>query len=189
MKIMCLSGRIHFFLTLIAVTVLCFLGCSGDGKKPDQQKGHKLAKKASSIDNFLSYTDALTKLPLSKFDSLGIVPTNKAFADKLPISIYKGEAIGHDSIIVHPYKNSEVANIKAAIRLLVAQSITDSLTIGDFTRYFGDIKKEKPLIGNTETPLPVEITVDANTALKLTFNSNKKLALAHVTMVEVLKYR
>jgi len=189
MKMMRLPVRLYAFLVLTAAIVWCFSGCSGGDQKPDQQKGRKLAKNASSTDNFLSYTDALTKLPLSKFDSLGIVPTNKAFADKLPISIYKGEAIGHDSIIVHPYKNGKVANIKGAIRLLVAQSITDSLTIGDFTRYFGDIKKEKPLIGNTEAPLPVEITVDANTALKLTFNSNKKLALAHVTMVEVLKYR
>ncbi|WP_412465789.1 hypothetical protein [Pedobacter sp. KLB.chiD] len=189
MKMMRLSVRLYVFFVFTAVLVWCFAGCSGGDQKPDQQKGHQLAKKASTTDNFLSYTAALTKLPLSKFDNLGIVSTNKAFADKLPISIYKGEAIGHDSIIVHPYKIGEVAHIKAAIRLLVAQSITDSLTIGDFTRYFGDIKKEKPLIGNTETPLPVEITVDANTALKLTFNNNKKLALAHVTMVEILKYR
>jgi hypothetical protein len=185
MKIMRLSGRLYLCHALIAAIVWCFSGCSGGDKKPDQQK----AEKASIAHSFLSYTDALTKLSLSKFDSLGIVPINKAFSDKLPISMYKGEAIGHDSIIVHPYKNNEIATIKAGIRLLVSMSITDSLTIGDFIRYFGDIKKEKPMIGNTEQPRPVEITVDANTALKLTFKDNKKLELAHVTMVEVLKYR
>lgn len=184
-----LSGRLHMFLTLIAATILCFSGCSGNGKKPDEENGPMLAEKASINDSFLSYTDSLTKLPLSKLNDLGIVAINKAFANKLPIGLYSSKAIGHDSIIVYPYKNNDIATVRAGIRLLVPQSITDSLTIGDFTRYFGDIRKEKPMIGVTEQPLPVQININANTALKLTFNNNQKLDLAHVTMVEVLKYR
>lgn len=184
-----LSGHLYMFHALIAATILCFSGCSGNGKQLNEKNGHIFAEKVSVKDSFLSYTDSLTKLPLSKINDQGIVPVNKAFANKLPISLYKGEAIGHDSIIVKPYKNNDIATIKAGIRLLVPQLIADSLTIGDFTRYFGDIKKEKPMIGTTELPLPVEININASTVLKLTLNNYKKLELAHVTMVEVLKYR
>jgi len=188
MKIMRLSGHLHMFL-LITTTGFCFLGCSGGAKQPDEKNVHQLLTKASITDSFLAYTDSLTKLPLSKLNDTGIVPISKVFADKLPIIIYKGKEISNDSIIVQPYQNKDIATISAGIRLLVPRSITDSLTIGDFTRHFGNIKSEKPMIGITELPLPVEISVDTNTALKLTFNSNKKLELAHVTMVEVLKYR
>lgn len=184
-----LSGRIYFFLVLIAATVLYFSGCSGADKQPDEKNGHILAEKVSITNSFLSYTDSLTRLSLSQLNRLGIVPINKRFAGQLPLSIYEGKAIGQDSIIVQPYKNNDMASVQAGIRLLVPKSITDSLTIGDFTRYFGDIKKERPMIGTTEQPLPIEISINASTALKLTFNNSEKLELAHVTMVEVLKYR
>lgn len=183
-----LSGCLHMFLALIVAITLCFSGCR-DRKQAEEKNVNLLMQKKSIVASFLSYTNALTKLPLSKPNDQALVPINKAFADKLPITTYKGKAIADDSIVVHVYKNNDIATISAGIRLLVPESITDSLTIGDFTRYFGSVKKEKPMIGITEQPLPVEISIDANTALKLTFNSNEKLELAHVTMVEVLKYR
>ena len=177
-----------FFVLLYAVSA-CFVGCNVDNKQ-DKPNNNKIAEKASVTGLFLSYTDSVAKLPLNRFNETGIILLNKSFADELPLSIYKGKQTNNDqNIIIQPYQNNDTATIIGGIILLVPKSITDSLHIGDFTRHFRDLKKEKPMIGVTEQPRPVQINVDANTAIKLTFNDNEKLALAHVTMVEVLKYR
>ncbi|KRT15641.1 hypothetical protein ASU31_13330 [Pedobacter ginsenosidimutans] len=189
MQIMRSYFRFNMLLVLLYAVAACFVGCNGNSKQ-DSKPNNKIAEKASVTDLFLSYTDSVAKLPLNRFNEAGIVSLNKSFADKLPLSIYKGKQTNNDkNIIVQPYQNNNTATIIAGIILLVPKSITDSLHIGDFARHFGDIKKEKPMIGVTEQPRPVQINVNANTVIKLTFNDNEKLALAHVTMVEVLKYR
>jgi len=190
MKIMRSYFRFNMFLVLLYAVSACFVGCNGNNKQDSKPNNNKIAEKVNVTDLFLSYTDSVAKLPLNRFNEAGIVSLNKLFADKLPLSIYQGKQTNNDkNIIVQPFQNNDTATIIAGIILLVPKSITDSLHIGDFTRHFGDLKKEKPMIGVTELPRPVQININANTVIKLTFNNNEKLALAHVTMVEVLKYR
>jgi len=190
MQIMRSYFRFNMFFVLLYIVSACFVGCKGDGKQDSKPNDNKITEKVSVTDLFLSYTDSVAKLPLTRFNEAGIISLNKTFAAKLPLTIYNGKKYSDDkSIIVQPYQNNDTAAISAGIILLVPKSITDSLRIGDFTRHFGDVNKEKPMIGVTEQPRPVQINVNANTAIKLTFNDNEKLALAHVTMVEVLKYR
>jgi len=182
--------RFNMFFVLLYAVSACFVGCNGDSKQDSRPGNNKIAEKVNVTDLFLSYTDSVAKLPLNKFNEAGILSLSKSFTDELPLSIYKGKQTNNDkNIIVQPYRNSDTATIIGGIIILLPKSITDSLHIGDFTRHFGDLKKEKPMIGVTELPRPVQINVNANTVIKLTFNNNEKLALAHVTMVEVLKYR
>jgi len=190
MQIMRSYFRFNIFFVLLFTVSACFVGCNGDSKQDSKPKNDKIAEKVNVTDLFISYTDSVAKLPLNRFNETGIVLLNKSFAGKLPLSIYQGKQINNDqNIIVQPFQNNDTASLIAGIVLLVPKSITDSLRIGDFTRHFGGIKIEKPMIGVTEQPRPVQINVNANTVIKLTFNDNEKLALAHVTMVEVLKYR
>ncbi|GGH19066.1 hypothetical protein GCM10007422_43660 [Pedobacter zeae] len=182
--------RFNVFFVLLYAVSTCFAGCNGNGKEENKPGNNKATAKANVTDLFLSYTDSAAKLPLDRFNEAGITSLNKTFAGKLPLTIYDGKEHRDDkSIVIQPYKNNDIATISAGMILLVPKSITESLRIGDFTRHFGEIKKEKPLIGITEQPLPVEISIDAHTSLKLTFNNNEKLDQAHVTMVEILKYR
>ncbi|MGN8058236.1 hypothetical protein ACTJKN_18285 [Pedobacter sp. 22163] len=182
--------RFNIFFVLLFTVSACFVGCNGDNKQGSKPNNDKIAEKVNVTNLFISYTDSVAKLPLNRFNETGIISLNKSFAGKLPLSIYQGKQTNNDkNIIVQPYQNNDTATIIAGIILLVPKSITDSLRIGDFTRHFGGIKIEKPMIGVTEQPRPVQINVNANTVIKLTFNDNEKLTLAHVTMVEVLKYR
>ena len=72
------------------------------------------------------------------------------------------------------------------IIFLIPETITDSLVVANFTEYFGHIKIEKPLIGITAQPLPVNIRVSSHRKIKLTFKNNENRDQAGVTMVEVL---
>lgn len=185
MQIMRSSFRYNIFFVLLYLVGICFAGCNEDSKPVN----NRITEKVSVTDLFLSYTDSVAKLPLNSFNKAGIVSLNKIFADKLPLTIYNGKQESDDkNIIVQPYQNNNTAAISAGMILLVPKSITDSLHVGDFTHHFGNIKKEES-IAVTEQPLPVEINIDAHTSIKLTFNNNEKLDRAHVTMVEVLKYR
>jgi len=190
MQIMYSYFRFNMFFVLLCAVSACFAGCKGGSKQTSKPNNNKVTGKVNVNDLFLTYTDSVSKLPLNRFNEAGILLLNKSFTAKLPLSIYKGEQTNNDqNIIVQPYQNNDTATITAGIILLVPKSITDSLYVGDFTRHFGDLKKEKPMIGVTEQPRPVQIDVNANTVIRLTFNDNEKLALAHVTMVEVLRYR
>lgn len=170
-----------------------FSGCSGDHEQ-HQKKEDKLQvandHKMSNSHLFLTYVDAVAKLPLQDFNEVNIQSINKKFSNQLPLVMYDPSKDDNgQSIVVQIYKNKGAANkIKSGAILLVPKHITDSLHIADFTRYFGNIKKEKPLIGITEQPLPVQITISASTAIKLTFNDHEKIEQAKVIMVEVLKY-
>ncbi len=182
--------RFNVFFVLLYIVSACFSGCNRDSRQHSEPNNNKVTAKTNVPDLFLSYTDSVAKLPLNRFNEAGIQSLNKAFAGKLPLSMYNGKQNNDDkSIVIQPYHNKDVSTIGAGIILLVPKSITDSLYIGDFTRHFGNIQQEKPMIGVTEQPRPVEIKLNANTSIRLTFNDNEKLALAHVTMVEVLKYR
>lgn len=192
MKIMRSSFLFNISFLLIGSASLCLWGCNGNVNQDSNNVGkNKVAAQKGVTNLFLSYTDSLIKLPLASFNEEGILSLNKRFEGNLPLIIYNGKK-GDDgkSIVIQPYQNKGTAtNITAGIILLLPKHIADSLHIGDFTRYFGNIKEEQPAIGVTEQPLPVEINVNGNTSLKLTFNNNKKLHLAQVTTVEVLKYR
>lgn len=192
MKIMRSSFLFNISFVLICSASLCFCGCNGNVNQDSNNVGkNKVAAQKGVTNLFLSYTDSLIKLPLASFNEEGILSLNKRFEGNLPLIIYNGKKGGdRKSIVIQPYQNNGTAtNITAGIILLLPKHIADSLHIGDFTRYFGNIKEEKPAIGVTEQPLPVEINVNGNTSLKLTFNNNEKLHLAQVTTVEVLKYR
>jgi len=173
-----------------ALILICCLSCNEDRTK--NKNVRPADKKSENVTRlFLNYTDSVTKFPLSKLNEAGIISLNRKFAGKLPLAIYNGEQYHDDqNIIIQPYKNNGTeSTVKAGVILLVPKFLTDSLLIGDFTRHFGNIEEEKQTIGTTEQPLPVKINVDANTAIKLTFNPGEKLELAHVIMVEVLKYK
>ncbi|GAA4210861.1 hypothetical protein GCM10022289_38910 [Pedobacter jeongneungensis] len=173
-----------------ALILICCLSCNEDRTK---NKNVLLANKKSESTTrlFLNYTDSVTKLPLAKLNEAGIISLNRKFTGKLPLAIYNGEQQhNNQNVIVQPYQNNGTENmVKAGVILLVPKFLTDSLLIDDFTHHFGNIEEEKQTIGTTEQPLPVKINVDANTAMKLTFNPGEKLELAHVIMVEVLKYK
>ncbi|QDW26110.1 hypothetical protein [Pedobacter sp. KBS0701] len=173
--------------------MLCFLSCNENRVQQDQKDDKSLKTVHQEKDSkhlFLTYIDSVSKIPLSKLSETGLISLNKAFSGKLPLAIHKSAEDNADkNIIAQVYKNKDTINkIKAGVIFLVPKSITDSLYIGDFTRYFGSLKKEKPTIGVTEQPLPVQINVSTSTSIKLTFNNNEKLDQARVIMVEVLKY-
>ncbi|KQM67159.1 hypothetical protein ASE74_06745 [Pedobacter sp. Leaf216] len=181
--------RFNILFVLLYALSACFVGCNGDHKQ-HKTNNNQIAGKITVTDLFLSYTDSVAKIPLNRFNESNIISLNKSFANKLPLSIYKGEQNKNaQNIIVQSYQNNNASHIGAGAILLLPKFISDSLRVGDFTRHFGNIKKEKPTIGVTEQPLPVEINLNAYTSIKLTFNNNEKLELAQVTMVEVLKYR
>ncbi|WP_025145658.1 hypothetical protein [Pedobacter jeongneungensis] len=192
MKKMSLSSRFKLPVIICVLIFICCLSCTEDRTKNKKDNVSIIDKKSAGVSQlFLDYTDSVTKLPSAKLNEAGITSLNRAFSGKLPLAIYNGKQYNNDkNIVVQSYKNNDTKSIiKSGVILLVPKFITDSLRIRDFTRHFGNIKEEKQMIGTTEQPLPVQINVDANTAMKLTFNPGEKLELAHVIMVEVLKYK
>ncbi|MFW0717152.1 hypothetical protein [Pedobacter sp. N23S346] len=182
---------LHIFFLIFLLG--SFSGCNGD-HAPFQKKEYMLQvandKKMSDAHLFLTYIDSVAKLPLTKFSEANLIILNKKFSEYLPLVMHNlSKDDNGKNIVIQLYHKSDSTNtIQAGAIFLVPKHITDSLHIADFTRYFGSIKKEKPLIGITEQPLPVQITISASTAIKLTFNDHEKIEQSKVIMVEVLKY-
>jgi len=186
-------SKVKVLSVIFCAIMLCFFSCNGNRAQHKQQEDQfqkTVHQDADSIHLFLTYIDSVSKIPLSKFNEASLISLNKTFSGKLPLVLYNdGKHNDDNKIIAQVYKNKDTANkIKAGVIFLVPKSITNALHIADFTRYFGSLKKEKPMIGVTEQPLPVQIDVSASTSVKLTFNNNEKLDQALVIMVEVLKY-
>jgi hypothetical protein len=184
--------KVKVLSAIFCAIVLCFFSCNGNRAqhKQKEDKFQKNVHQTDSIQLFLTYIDSVSKIPLSKFSEASLISLNKKFSGKLPLVMYNSGKRDEDkNIIAQLYKNKDTINvIKAGAIFLLPKSVTDPLHIADFTRYFGSLKKEKPMIGVTEQPLPVQINVSASTSIKLTFNNNEKLDQARVIMVEVLKY-
>ncbi|WP_307450105.1 MULTISPECIES: hypothetical protein [unclassified Chryseobacterium] len=140
---------------------------------------------------FLTYLDSLVKLPAAEFNEAAMMSVHKKYAIELPLVIYDpAKEQNRQDIIIQYYKNNNTSNeVETGIILLIPETITDSLVVGDFTRYFGPITDEQPLIGITEQPRPVRIRVSPDRTIKLTFENNRNRDQAGVTRVEILNYR
>lgn len=179
------------FLFVLVIGV--FAGCNSD-QASSVKKEEKLLKakagKMSETQLFLNYIDSVTKLPLKDFNEDKVQGLNQKFADQLPLVMYDASKEPVESIVVQLYRNKAATDtVKSGAVILVPRHLTDSLRVADFTGYFGKLKKEKPLIGITAQPLPVQIDLFSGTALQLTFNDHEKPEQAHVITVEILKYK
>lgn len=186
------SDRIYYIV--FAFLLSCFLNCNGDHAQSRKNRSvipQAQKMKANQAEVFLTYIDCVLKLPDTKFNEAGIRSLNKSFLNKLPLMIHDPTKEDNGkNIIIQYYKNNEgYDKIGSEIILLIPETITDSLTVADFTGCFGSIKNEKPLIGVTAQPLPVHIQVSPDRAVKLTFKNNENRDQAVVTTVEVLNYR
>lgn len=169
-----------------------FISCNNakqEQKVVNQSKAFG-TQQVSRVQMFMSYIDEIAKLPLTDFDQSHIEALNQAAPASLQLVVFAGEQANEASIIMQPYRNNDTANpIKAGAIFLLPKSLSDSARVTDFTRRFGELKKEDAAIAATGQPLPVNLKVDEATALKLTINHNKQLSLANVITVEVLKYK
>lgn len=187
--------RIIFNLKVFfaAIMLTAFISC-GNGKQDQKQANQAVAsvnQQISRIQMFINYIDAIAKLPLANFDQSHILALNQAAPAPLQLVVFaEGQADEANSIIMQPYRNNDAANpVKAGAIFLLPKSLSDSARVADFTRHFGEPKKEDGAIAVTEQPLPVHLRIDEGTVLKLTFNNSEKLSLANVIAVEVLKYK
>ncbi len=182
--------RKSIYLTLPAFILGAFLSCSGDHAQNRKNKSvlpEVKEMKAGRPKVFLAYIDSVAKLPDTKFNEAGIRSLNKKFLHTLPLVIYDSlkEEKAQD-IVMQYYRNKETnPTIHSEMIFLVPESMTDSLTVGDFMGYFGSIRKEIPLIGVTAQPLPVYIDVSPGRSIQLTFNNNEKQDKAGVIEVVV----
>ncbi|MFY1046672.1 hypothetical protein [Chryseobacterium sp. GP-SGM7] len=137
------------------------------------------------------YIDSVVELPDTKFNEAGVRFLNKKFSSELPLVMHDSiKEENSKDIFIQYYKNKATyLEVKSGIIFLIPEALTDSLVITDFTNYFGPITNEKPLIGITEQPRPIHLTVSSDRAIKLTFKNNENHDQAGVTTVEVLNFR
>lgn len=123
----------------------CFLSCNGDHV---QSQGNRTAHpevkeiKSSRAQIFLAYLDALVKLPDAKFSEAEFRSINKKYASQLPLVMYDStQEQSRQDIVIHYYKNNQLGPVmESGIRFLVPETLTDSLVVSDFTRYFGNVE-------------------------------------------------
>ncbi|WP_294280690.1 hypothetical protein [uncultured Chryseobacterium sp.] len=168
----------------------CFLSCNGDhGQSQRNRTAHPEVKeiKSSQAKIFLAYLDELVKLPDATFNEAELRSINKKYASQLPLVMYDStQEQSRQDILIHYYTNNQLGPVmESGIRFLMPETLTDSLVVSDFTRYFGNTEDEEPLIGITEQPLPVHIKVSSDREMKLTFKNNVSKEQAGVTMVEI----
>lgn len=138
---------------------------------------------------FLAYIDSVTRVPLKKFNETSLIAFDDKFSNRLPLTMHDPSRVDNGkNILMQVYRHDNaIDSIQAGAIFLLPKVISEALSVEDFTRYFGKIKAEKPLIGVTAQPLPVQIDVFPGTSLKLTYNDHANLAEAKVVTVEVLK--
>jgi len=179
---------------LSAFIFSCFLSCNGDHTQRQRNRTAEAEVKeikSSRAQIFLAYLDALVKLPDAKFSEAELRSINKKYASQLPLVMYDStQEQSRQDIVIHYYKNNQLGPVmESGIRFLVPETLTDSLVVSDFTRHFGSVTDEKPLIGITKQPLPVHIQVSSDREMKLTRKNNVNKEQAGVTMVDIFNYR
>ncbi|MDR6515819.1 hypothetical protein [Chryseobacterium camelliae] len=179
---------------LSAFIFSCFLSCNGDHTQRQRNRTAEAEVKeikSSRAQIFLAYLDALVKLPDAKFSEAELRSINKKYASQLPLVMYDStQEQSTQDIVIHYYKNNQLGPVmESGIRFLVPETLTDSLVVSDFTRYFGNVEDEKPLIGITKQPLSVHIKVSSDREMKLTRKNNINKEQAGVTMVDIFNYR
>ncbi len=188
----CSYLRFKVFPLVILMALLClFFSCNREPQKNERKHQAADLQEIKDSQLFLTYVDSVAHLPLVKFSEANLNALNHKFSDRLPLIMHHpSKEDDGKNIVIQLYHNNGVTDtIKAGAIFLVPKSISDSLIVEDFTRYFRKLKTEKPLIGVTAQPLPVMLDLSPGTSLKLTFNDNKDIAKAKVVTVEVLKFR
>lgn len=188
----CSYLRFKVFPLVIFMALLCFFySCNGEPQKNERKHQAADLQEIKDSQVFLTYVDSVAHFPLAKFGEANLNALNHKFSDHLPLMMHhpSKEDDGKNIVIQLYHNNGATDTIKAGAIFLVPKSISDSLNVEDFIRYFGKLKTEKPLIGVTSQPLPVMLDLFPGTSLKLTFNDNKDIAKAKVVTVEVLKFR
>ena len=176
---------------LVALTaLLCIIfSCSGEHQNQDSSQQSADVTEVKVPQLFLTYIDSVTRVPVEKFNEASLIAFNHEFSNRLPLMMHDPSKVDNGkNIVMQVYRHDNaIDSIQAGAVFLLPKVISDSLSVGDFTRYFGKTKPEKPMIGVTAQPLPVQIDVFPGTSLKLTYNDHANRAEAKVVTVEVLK--
>ena len=183
-------SKFKIFPLVVLTALLCsILSCSGEHQNQDSshQPGDVTEIKVPRL--FLAYIDSVTRVPLKKFNETSLIAFNHEFSNRLPLTMHDPSKVDNEkNIVMQVYRHDNaIDSIQAGAIFLLPKVISDALSVEEFTRYFGKIKPEKPLIGVTAQPLPVQIDVFPGTSLKLTYNDHANRAEAKVVTVEVLK--
>lgn len=187
------ASKVLYYI-LPACMLTCFLSCRGD-RAQNYKESTNIPEvkeiKESKAGIFLTYLDALVKLPDATFNKAGIKSVNQKYVSELPLVMHDSiKEENKQDISMQYYKNNQTSpEVESAMVILIPKNITDSLAVLDFTYHFGPITDEKPLIGITEQPRPVHIKVASDREIKLTFRNKINRDQAGVTMVEILNYR
>jgi len=183
------SKKLHFL-----IAALLLISCREEhttNRVGDSTFESKHFKNESTTQLVLNYVDSIISLPKAKFNDAGIKALNKTFSRQLPLVLYDSTK-NEDSqdILIQCYKNNDsISKIHSGVILLLPKSITESISISDFTGYFGSLNNDKPLLVAPAQPLPVQIDVSENTSIKLSFNKSVNLSDSAVIMVDILRYR
>ncbi|MCJ8154702.1 hypothetical protein MKJ01_13100 [Chryseobacterium sp. SSA4.19] len=178
------------YFILCGLMLGIFLNCSGDhpqNRKDKSSLPEVKEMKASRPKIILVYIDSVAKLPDAKFNEAGIRSLNKKFLNKLPLVMYDSlkETQGQNIVMQYHYSKKENLTTNSEMIFLIPESMTETLTVGDFTDYFGDIREQEPLIGIIKQPLPEYIDISPKRSIKLTFNNSEKRDRAGVVMISV----
>ena len=187
------ASKVLYYI-LPACMLTCFLSCRGDraqNYKESTNTPEAKEIKESKAGIFLTYLDALVKLPDPIFNKAGIKSVNQKYVSELPLVMHDSiKEENKQGIIMQYYKNNQTSpEVESGTVILIPKTLTDSLAVLDFTHHFGPITDEKPLIRITEQPRPVHIKVSSDREIKLTFTNDINRDQAGVTMVEILNYR
>ncbi|MEO8255075.1 MAG: hypothetical protein ABI554_11880 [Flavobacterium sp.] len=193
MKKIFFSLKMPYYI-MVTLLLTCFICCNGnntENHKRDYNTKNVKEMKVGQTQLLLTYVDSIINLPNSKFNTLGIKSLNKTFYGQLPLLMYD-PVKDEDSrqIVIQYYKNRDTIHERhSGVILLIPEYITESLSISDFIIHFGSIKKEKSFLFKTLQPLPVQINVSANTAIKLSFNNNIDQDQAGVILIEIIRFK